>query len=518
MDLSQRELLLQSVFENAPLGIAIADSDGRFVEVNQAFLDMLGYTREEARRMTFIDITHPDDRPETLRLSRQIRNGQTHSYRQEKRYVARDGGHIWAIVRVTALRDTEGAVRFWLAIIENITDRIQAEQERQRLAAQVQQSQKMEALGTLAGGMAHDFNNLLMAIQGNISLLGLNKDPHHRDATYLKNIETAVQRASQLTRQIVGFARGGKYEVKITDLNQLLVQTVELFGRSKKEITIHIDLQKDLSAVEADPAQIEQVLLSMFVNAWQAMPEGGELRLVTTNAVIGPQDPQKPPDTAAGHYACIAIADTGVGMDAAVQARIFEPFFTTKPAGQATGLGLSSAFGIIKNHRGFITVQSQAGRGSIFRVYLPAVDKEAPRPVPAARKATDKTTHTILLVEDEEMVADIGRQMLERLGYRVLVARSGAEALALYEQRQAEIDLVILDMIMPGMGGGAVFDRLRSINPQAMVLLSSGYSLNGQALDILNRGCRGFIQKPFSIGQLEQKIREILPSGQNPAG
>jgi CheY-like chemotaxis protein len=237
------------------------------------------------------------------------------------------------------------------------------------------------------------------------------------------------------------------------------------------------------------------------------------LRLVTTNAVIGPQDPQKPPDAAAGRYACIAIADTGVGMDAAVQARIFEPFFTTKPAGQATGLGLSSAFGIINNHRGFITVQSQAGRGSIFRVYLPAVDKEAPRPVPAARKATDKTTHTILLVEDEEMVADIGRQMLERLGYRVLVARSGAEALSLYEQRQAEINLVILDMIMPGMGGGAVFDRLRSINPQAMVLLSSGYSLDGQALDILNRGCRGFIQKPFSIGQLEQKLREILPGG-----
>jgi len=302
MDLSQRELLLQAVFENAPLGIAIAESDGRFVEVNQAFLDMLGYTREEACRMTFIDITHPDDRPETLRLSQQIRNGQTHSYRQEKRYISRDGGHLWAIARVTALRDTDGAVRFWLGIIENITVRIQAEQERQRLEAQVQQSQKMEALGTLAGGIAHDFNNLLMAIQGNVSLLGLTKEPHHRDATYLKNIETAVQRASQLTRQIVGFARGGKYEVKITDLNQLLVQTVEMFGRSKKEITIHIDIQKDLSAVEADPGQIEQVLLSMFVNAWQAMPEGGELRLVTTNAVIGPEDPQKPPDAAAGGF------------------------------------------------------------------------------------------------------------------------------------------------------------------------------------------------------------------------
>jgi CheY-like chemotaxis protein len=379
------------------------------------------------------------------------------------------------------------------------------------LAAHVQQAQKMEALGTLAGGIAHDFNNLLMAIQGNISLLLLNKEPTHRDVAYLTNIEKSVQRASELTRQIVGFARGGKYEVKTTDLNQLLARTADMFGRSKKEITVHIDLQKNLAAVEVDQDQIEQVLLGMFLNAWQAMPEGGELRLVTSNAVIGPEDPQKPPDAAAGRYACIAIADTGIGMDAAVQARIFEPFFTTKAAGQATGLGLSSAFGIIKNHRGFIAVQSQAGRGSIFRIYLPASDKEAPQPAPAPRKTPEETAHTILLVEDEEMVADIARQMLERLGYRALVARTGSEALALYEQRQSEIDLVILDMIMPGMSGGAVFDRLRSINPQALVLLSSGYSLNGQALDILNRGCRGFIQKPFSIGQLEQKIREILP-------
>jgi PAS domain S-box-containing protein len=350
MDPSQRELLLQAVFENAPIGIAIADSDGRFVEVNPAFLEMLGCSREEACRMTFIDITHPDDRPATLRLSEEFRNGRTHSYRQEKRYVARDGAPRWARVQVTALRDASGAVRFWLNFMEHITDRIQAEPKQPRLAAQVPQSQKMETPGTLVGGMAHDLNNLLMAIQGNISLLGLNKDPHHRDATYLKKIETAVQRASDLTSRIAGFARGAK-----------------------------------------------------------------------------------PP--------------------------------------------------------------------------------EPPQPAPTARQAAAEATRTVLLVEDEEMVADIGRQMLERLGYRTLMARSGDEALALYEQRQAEIDLVILDMIMPGMGGGAVFDRIRSINPQALVLLSSGYSLTGQALDILNRGCRGFIQKPFSIDQLEQKLKEVLSAG-----
>jgi CheY-like chemotaxis protein len=270
--------------------------------------------------------------------------------------------------------------------------------------------------------------------------------------------------------------------------------------------------------VEADQSQIEQVLLGMFVNAWQAMPEGGDLRLTTANAVMEPQDPQKPPDAAAGRYACLTIVDTGIGMEPSVQARIFEPFFTTKTASQATGLGLSSAFGIIKNHRGFISVQSQPGRGSIFRVFLPAVSQESTTPPPAAQRPAGKTDHTVLLVEDEDIVAEVGRKMLERLGYRVLVARSGAEALALYAQHRAEIDLVILDMIMPGMGGGVVFDRLRSINPATPVLLSSGYSLDGQALDILKRGCRGFIQKPFNIEQLKQKISEILPGGSRPAG
>ncbi len=291
----------------------------------------------------------------------------------------------------------------------------------------------------------------------------------------------------------------------------MLAKTADMFGRSKKEITVHTHLQRDLWPVEADQSQLEQVLLGMFVNAWQAMPNGGELRLTTTNAVVDPRDAQKPPDAPAGRYACIAIVDTGIGMDAAVQARIFEPFFTTKVAGQATGLGLSSAFGIIKSHRGFITVQSQPGYGSIFRIYLPAAGEEAPLSQPApTRRHTDKAVRTILLVEDEGIVAEIGCQMLERLGYRVMVAQSGAEAMSMYEQHQAEIDLVILDMIMPGIGGGVVFDRMHALSPETPVLLSSGYSLNGQALDILKRGCRGFIQKPFNIEQLQQKIHEIL--------
>jgi PAS domain S-box-containing protein len=510
MDLNPREQLLQAVFENAPLGIAIADADGRFVEVNPAFIEMLGYPRAEALALSFIDVCHPDDRAEALRLSDAVRRAEASAYRLEQRCVTRSGGVLWAAVRATVLRDEAGAVRLWLGILENITDRRQAEQERQQMAAQVQQAQKMEAIGTLAGGIAHDFNNLLMAIQGNISLMMLNKEPHHRDMSYLKNIETAVQRASELTRQIVGFARGGKYEARIIDLNQVLAKTADMFGRSRKEVTVHTQLQRDLWQVEADQSQIEQVLLGMFVNAWQAMPEGGELRLTTANVVIEPQDPQRPPDAAPGRYACLAVVDTGIGMEASVQTRIFEPFFTTKSSTQATGLGLSSAFGIIKNHRGFISVQSQPGRGSIFRVYLPAVGQETPASASPADRSAAKTDLTVLLVEDEDIVAEVGRKMLERLGYRALVARSGAEALTLYAQHRNAIDLVILDMIMPEMGGSAVFDRLRSINSQTPVLLSSGYSLNGQALDILRRGCRGFIQKPFNIDQLGEKIKEVL--------
>jgi CheY-like chemotaxis protein len=204
-------------------------------------------------------------------------------------------------------------------------------------------------------------------------------------------------------------------------------------------------------------------------------------------------------------------------MDPATQARIFEPFFTTRGKGQGTGLGLSSAFGIVKSHNGFMTVRSEKESGSTFSVFLPASPRtgaQAQRPAGAVQSGVK----TILLVEDEEMVADIGRQMLERLGYRTLVARAGDEALAFYAERRAEIDLVILDMIMPGLGGGAVFDRIRAINPEAAVLLSSGYSLNGQALEILKRGCRGFIQKPFNLEQLGQKIREALSSGLDPTG
>jgi two-component system cell cycle sensor histidine kinase/response regulator CckA len=490
------------LFDAAPLGIAILDADGRVVAANPALLSLGGRTFEDVRGRSPADFAASEDRSTVAaRLAGGAPPGGACRFALRRA----DGSELPCSLTASAV-ETDGG-RVVVVFVQDVSEQVQAEQEQRRLAAQVQQAQKMEAIGTLAGGIAHDFNNLLMAIQGNISLLLLDKGPEHRDAPYLQNIEKTVARASELTRQILGFARGGKYEVRAVDLNGLVRACAELFGRSKRDLPIRLRLAADLWTVEADSGQIQQAILNLLVNAGQAMPDGGELELESANVAVDPRDPEKPRDAAPGPYARVTVTDTGVGIPQEILGRIFEPFFTTGEKGKHTGLGLSSTFGIVKAHAGYMTVRSEHGRGSTFSIYLPAAARASECRTAPAAPAADR--RTILLVEDEELVLDIGRQMLERLGHRVVVARSGAEALAIYERDPGAIDLIILDMIMPGMGGGAVFDRLKAIRPEVAVLLSSGYSLSGQAADIMRRGCRGFIQKPFTIGQLDQKIREV---------
>ncbi len=380
--------------------------------------------------------------------------------------------------------------------------------EEKRLQKQLQQAQKMEAIGTLAGGIAHDFNNLLMGIVGNAALMLLDMGSKHLHYEKLKNIEQYVQNGAELTRQFLGFARGGKYEVKPTVLNDLIENSSRMFGRTKKEIMIHRKYQKGIWPVEVDSGQIEQVLLNLYVNAWQAMPEGGELYLETVNVELDEYD-VKAYGLKPGNYVRVSVTDTGMGMDMATQQRIFEPFFTTKEMGRGTGLGLASAYGIVKNHGGIINVESKKGEGTTFNIYLRA----------SARKVTKKEakpqeilrgSETILLVDDENMIIDVGKQILKKLGYRVFTATSGREAIEVYEKNKTGFDMVILDIIMPDMGGGLVYDRMKEINPNVRVLLSSGYSIHGQAKEILERGCDGFVQKPFNTKNLSQKLREIL--------
>ncbi len=489
------------LFDAAPLGIAVIDADGRLAEANPALLALAGRTLEELRSRPLAEIACPGDRPElNARLAGGLSGGACRFTLQRV-----DGTTLACSLAASAIEvdGRSGTVAF----VQDVGEQVQAEQEQRRLAAQVQQAQKMEAIGTLAGGIAHDFNNLLMAIQGNISLIMLDKEPDHRDTPYLKNIEKTVARASELTKQILGFARGGKYEVRAVDLNGLVRACADLFGRSKRDMPVRLRLAEALPSVEADSGQIQQAVINLLLNAGQAMPDGGELVLETATVTVGEDDPEKPRDAAAGIYARLTVADTGSGIPPQILNRIFEPFFTTRDKGTHSGLGLSSTFGIVKAHNGYITVKSEPGRGSAFSIHLPATARAAERR--AGPPAAAAVSRTILLVEDEELVLDIGRQMLERLGHRVVVARGGAEAVSIYEHDPSAIDLVILDMIMPGMGGSATFDRLRAIRPDVAVLLSSGYSLNGQAADILRRGCRGFIQKPFNLGQLDLKIREV---------
>jgi CheY-like chemotaxis protein len=370
----------------------------------------------------------------------------------------------------------------------------------------------MEAVGTLAGGIAHDFNTLLMGIQGNSSLVMMDIDPEHPHWEHLKSIETYVKAGADLTKQLLGAARGGKYEVQPTDLNQLVSLSADLFGRTRKEISVHKHLQEGLWPVEVDQGQIEQVLLNLFVNASHAMPGGGHLYLESRNLTLD-EDYVEPYGITPGRYAKLSVTDTGTGIDPKDQKRIFDPFFSTRPMSRGTGLGLASTYGILANHGGVITVYSEKGIGSTFNIYLPATQKAV-----AAHKEP-KTgilsgSETILFVDDEKGVREVGRLLLERLGYRVIVATGGNEAVNLFSRHKETIDLVMLDMIMPGMSGGETFTALKQIDADVKVLLSSGYSINGQAQGILDQGCQGFIQKPFGMKELSIKLRQLLDAGE----
>ena len=389
-----------------------------------------------------------------------------------------------------------------------IIERVRMTEKQEQLESQLQHAKKMESIGTLAGGIAHNFNNLLMGIQGNASIMFLDIDSSHPRHKNLKSIEKLVDNGAKLSAQLIGYAREGKYEVKPISLNQLVKDTSDTFGMTKREITVHQDLSERLYGIEADQGQIEQILLNLYVNAVDAMPGGGDLFLKTMNVIdkdmTGKLYKAKP-----GNYVLLTVRDTGIGMDKETRERIFEPFFTTKGLASGTGLGMASAYGIIKGHGGYIDVDSGKGKGTTFSIYLPATEKMIEEKKVLSDELV-KGKGTVLLVDDEKMFLEVGEELLTHLGYEVLLAENGRETLELYKKNQDKIDLVLLDMVMPVMGGGEAFDRMKEINTNVKVLLSSGYSFEGEAKEILKRGCDAFIQKPFKLEQLSQKLREIL--------
>ncbi len=479
----------------------------RFSYVSPSVVNLLGYSADEAMGLQLENLLTPPSMKlatEVLaeELSEEPQNvDPPRSRTLELEQYRKDGTTIWTEVSVRFIYDKEGRPSSLLGVTRDIS-------ERKRLQHQLQQVQRLESLGTLAGGIAHDFNNLLMGIQGRITLMLMDKETSHPHFGDLKEIEEYVGSAADLTRQLLGFARGGKYEVKPTSVNKLLKNSSGMFGRTKKEIAIHSKYQLGVWPVEVDPGQMDQVLMNFFVNASQAMPGGGDLYLETENVILD-EEYVNPFSVEAGKYVKISITDTGVGMDKVTQGRIFEPFFTTKAMGRGTGLGLASAYGIIRNHGGFINVYSEKGKGTTFNIYLPASEKEVIEEKPLSEEVL-KGCETILVVDDEELILDVVKPMLMRMGYDVLIAKSGKEAIQVYGENKDQIDLIVLDMVMPDMGGGEAYDRISDMNPEVKVILSSGYSINGQAKKILDRGCSDFIQKPFRVKQLSQKIREIL--------
>ena len=485
-------LLPETVFET--------DADGRFTFVNEISLERFGYTLEDVGQgITIMDVIAPEDHQRALTSHVRVMQGERLGLNE---YTARkkDGTKFPSLIHSTPIY-RDGQYVGLRGFLIDVT-------EKKNLEEQLWRSQKLEAVGTLAGGIAHDFNNLLMGILGNITLMLMKLSPSHPFHDRLKNMEAYVQHGSDLTRQLLGFARGGKYEVKSTDLGTFLLNSAEMFGRTKKEIRMHHKVDENLWPAEVDRGQMEQVMLNLFVNAWQAMPGGGDMYLSVENVALR-QDEVSPYDLNPGPFVKITVTDTGVGMDEATKARIFEPFFSTKQRGRGTGLGLASVYGIIKNHDGFILVESEKGVGTSFMVYLPASTKSVEQERPAAEQI-EKGMETILLIDDEEMILDIGTQMLEGLGYKVITAMGGKHGLELFDRNEGAVDLVILDMIMPDLGGRDTFSALRSRASNVKVLLSSGYSLDGQAEEILAQGCKGFIQKPFTISELSKKVREIL--------
>ena len=395
-----------------------------------------------------------------------------------------------------------------IQIAMDITATKAHEKDRKRMEQQLLQAQKLEAVGTLAGGIAHDFNNLLMGIQGRASLMSYDLEPNHNCHEHVNAILEYSRSATDLTSQLLGVSKGGKYEVKPTNINDVVSESSVMFGRTKKEISIHLKLHESTPISLVDRRQIEQVLLNIFINAWQAMPGGGKIFIET--ALLNLVEAYcKPYSAQPGQYVNIAITDTGIGMDEQTRQRVFDPFFTTRRKERGTGLGLASAYGIVNNHSGIITVDSEIGKGATFKIYLPLTDQQE-QSEPDAAKSLLKGTETLLLVDDEQLVIDVGKEMLEKLGYQVITANNGKQASEVIENYDGNIDLMILDMIMPGMDGNDTFDHVRKIRPALPVILSSGYSINGKATEIMNKGCNGFIQKPFELSALSQKIRQIL--------
>jgi PAS domain S-box-containing protein len=510
--------ILATLIEASPLAIITFDPEGVVTMWNPAAERIFGWRRNEAlgTRLPFVPA---EKQEEFLALRRRALLGEVFTEPELHRRRA-DGSPIVVSVSTSPLRRTDGTIYGIMSILMDVTERKAAEESRARLTMveeQLRRSQKMEAVGRLAGGVAHDFNNLLTAISGYSDLL-LHRLPDYstlrRD---VEEIRKAGDRAAMLTRQLLAFSGRQVLQPKVLDLNTVVTNLGQMLRRLiGKDIELSTDLSPSLSRVKADPGQIGQVIVNLAVNARDAMPDGGRITIATADAELSPAYAVVHTDVRPGPHVLLSVADTGQGMSDETQAHLFEPFFTTKERGKGTGLGLATVYGIVQQSGGHIRVNSAADRGSTFLIYLPRVEapedgvQRADRPL---LPHPSPGTETVLLAEDEEMVRRLAREILSGNGYKVLEAGNGREALLLSEAHRGEIHLLLTDVVMPKMSGRELTERIRPLRPDLRILFMSGYTDDA----ILRHGVLEdgipFLQKPFTAEELARKVREVLDSG-----
>jgi two-component system cell cycle sensor histidine kinase/response regulator CckA len=620
-------------FEQSAAGICISALDGTYLHANAAFCEFVGYSLDELRRLTAVDLSHPDDRRRATDLLARMTAGELHEARWERRYIHKSGLLLWALLTTTLVHGSDGAPGYFISQIIDISDRKMAEEALRRAEAraraligamqdvilvldrngtyvdiapsatdrlfrtpaellgrrlhdvfaedradsflasiqraldtrapvelqydleidgerfwfdatvsplpdervvwvardvtarsraelalresedQLRQVQKMEAVGQLAGGIAHDFNNLLMAIMSNAELAALELPQESPAAAHIDEIKTASRRARSLTQQLLAFSRKQMLQPKVLDLNHVVRDGEQILRRLIGEtITMSVALEPSIGQVRADQGQLSQVIMNLAVNARDAMPQGGQLHIETYNKDITAADTHQHRGLREGKYVVLQVRDTGTGMDERTTSRIFEPFFTTKPPGQGTGLGLSTAYGIIKQSGGYIAVDSAPGAGTSFTILLPRVF-DAADPIAAAatpEAATSASRGTVMLVEDEAAVREATKRMLRKFGFNVIEAKHGQDALLLWDREAAGIDVVLTDVVMPVMGGAELAKTLRERKRDLRVVFMSGYTQGTLELSSMDEAATRFLPKPFTADQLVGTLRELI--------
>jgi PAS domain S-box-containing protein len=488
---------------------------GAVTFLNPVAVTLTGWNPQEAAGRDITEVFHIRSRETNDPIESPVRRALAEKRIVElpsnTKLVARDGKEISIDDSAAPTIDDAGAVTGAVLVFRDIS-------ERQQLEEQLRQSQKMEAIGRLAGGLAHDFNNMMTAVIGQSDMLLRQIDPDHPFHEKIGEIKRAGERAAALTAQLLAFSRKQVLQPEVLEINRLVQELEEMLRRLiGEDIDLVIRLDETTGKVKADPNQLQQVILNLVVNARDAMPEGGRLVIETSNAFLDEAYANRHAEVTPGAYVKLAISDTGHGIAPEVQAHIFEPFFTTKPQGAGTGLGLSMVYGIVKQSGGHIWVYSEPGFGTTFKIYLPRTDEVAEVvPLRAEWPELPRGTETVLLVEDEELVRDLVRELLEVCGYRVLEAADGEAAIELFEREQLQVDLLITDLVMPRIGGRQLAERLRALRPEIKILYMSGYTDD----IIIHRGVMSesaaFIQKPFTLDDLARRVREILDAPGHP--